>query len=455
MKTTLFILALFAGIAAQAQSSQHHEPDGVKFYLDRDSNTYLKMTGAIQVWLRYTQNNPGSGFQFNGNPTFYPEAETFDIGIRRARFQVFGPIHKRVFFYSQFGINNFSYLSARKLGAFFHDLTGEINVKERALSIGSGLTGWSGLSRYASPSIVSTLMYDAPLYQQATNDITDQFLRKLSVYAKGKVSKLDYRMALSKPMPVQLASIPTDTAFNASYTNISVFSPKPAELQKQAYFNWQFLDEESNLIPYTVGSYLGTKRVFNLGAGIIQQNKAMRHQNAQLETVYSDLLLWSADLFLDYALDREKHTAITIYACYANNDFGPNYIRALGVMNSVNASNNALVSKFSGYGNAFPMFGSGNSVYLQGAYLFKKDLLKSFGTLQVYADALLANYQALQSPMLVWNGGLNWFIKGHNAKVSLNYQNRPVFSGNTQSYGATELSGERKGMLVTQLQVAF
>lgn len=448
-------MALLAGFSARGQSVPANDPDGLKYYLSRDSSTYLKMTGAIQVWLRYTQNNPGSGLQYSGNPSFYPEAETFDIGIRRARFQVFGPIHKRVFFYSQFGINNFSYLSARKAGAFFHDLTGELIVKERLLNIGSGLTGWSGLSRYASPSIVTTLMYDAPIYQQATNDITDQFLRKLSVFAKGKLSKLDYRVALSKPMPVQLASVATDTSFNANYTNVSVFSPKPAELQKQAYLNWQFLDEESNLIPYTVGSYLGTKRVFNIGAGIIQQNAAMRHQNAQLETVYSDLLLWSADLFLDYALNRDKHNAITVYASYSDYNFGPNYIRALGVMNTVNASNNAMVSTYSGYGSAFPMYGTGNILYVQSAYLFKKDLLKRFGTLQLYADAMLANYQALKSPMLVWNAGLNWFIKGHNAKVSFNYQNRPVFSGNTQSYQATELAGQRKGMLVTQLQVAF
>lgn len=455
MKKLSYFLAFCSATLTQAQINKTAERDGVKIYLVADSSAYLKMTGTIQVWLRYTQNNPGSGLQFPGNPAFYPEKETYDIGIRRARFQVFGPVHKRVFFYSQFGINNFSYLSARKQGAFFHDLVGEIKAIERNLSLGGGLTGWSGLSRYASPSVASTLLYDAPIYQQATNDISDQFLRKLSLYAKGKISKLDYRMAVSKPMPVQFASLPTDTSLNPSYYNISVFSPKPAELQKQAYLNWQFLDEESNLIPYTVGSYLGSKRVFNLGAGLIQQNNAMRHENTSGEIVEGDLLLWSADLFLDYALNREKQTAFNLYACYSNYNFGPNYIRALGVMNTVNASNNPSVNKFSGYGNAFPMYGTGNIIYLQSGYLFKKDLLKHWGTLQVCADAMLANYQALQDPMLVWDAGLNWFIKGHFAKVSLNYQSRPVFTYNTFNYSGSELKSERKGMLVTQLQVAF
>lgn len=455
MKTIIYFISLSLIITVQAQNKISFDKQGAKFYLNSDSSEFLKMTGTIQVWLRYTQNNPGSGVQFSGNPTFYPENETYDIGIRRARFQLFGPIHKRVFFYSQFGINNFSYLSTRKQGAFFHDLVGEIKAIERNLSIGSGLTGWSGLSRYASPSVVSTLMYDAPIYQQATNDISDQFLRKLSLYAKGKISKLDYRVALSKPMPIQSASIPTDTSLNTVYSNISVFSPKPAEFQKQAYLNWQFLDEESNLLPYTVGSYLGTRRVFNLGAGIIHQNNAMRHENTNGQIVESELLLWSTDLFLDYALNRDKQTALNVYACYSNFNFGPNYIRSLGVMNPVNASNNPSVNKFSGFGNAFPMFGTGSSFYLQTAYLFRKELLKHFGTVQIYTDGFLANYQALQDPVLVWDLGVNWFIKGHNAKVSLNYQNRPVFTSNNSGYSGIEMKGGRKGMLVTQLQVAF
>jgi len=455
MKKYFIVWVLLTPLLLNAQTPAIKAKDGLQLFLSSDSSTYLKFMGTLQVWLRYTQNNPGSGLQYPGNSSFYPENETFDIGIRRARFQLFGPIHKRVFFYSQFGINNFNAQSSRKQGAFFHDLIGELNVIERNLSLGAGLTGWSGLSRYSSPSVASTLMYDAPLYQQATNDITDQFLRKFSVYAKGKIKKLDYRAALSKPMPVQTASIPTDTSFNSSFYNVSVFSPKPPAWQTQAYFNWQFLDEESNLTPYTVGSYLGKKRVFNLGAGLIHQAKAMRHEKNANEIVYSAMLLWSVDAFLDYTLDKEKQTAVTVYASYSDYDFGPNYSRSLGVMNPMNASNNPAINKFSGYGNAFPMYGSGQLYYLQSAYLFKHDLLKSFGTFQIYADGLLANYDVLNDPMLVWDAGINWLIKGHGAKLSLNYQNRPVFQYNATNYSGSELEGERKGMLVLQLQAAF
>jgi len=455
MKKLIISCLLLISLAFSAQTKTPKEKDGVKYFLSSDSSTYLKLVGTVQVWLRYTQNNPGSGFQYPGNPSFYPESETFDIGIRRARFQLFGPLHKRLFFYSQFGINNFSAHSTRKQGAFFHDLVGELKVIDRGLNLGAGLTGWSGLSRYSSPSIASTLMYDAPLYQQATNDISDQFLRKLSVYAKGKIKKLDYRAALSKPMPVQMASVHTDTTLDASFYNISVFSPRPPELQSQAYLNWQFLDEESNLTPYTVGSYLGKKRVFNIGAGFVHQADAMRHEKETNQIVYTDMLLWSADAFLDYAIDREKQTALTVYACYSDYDFGPNYSRSLGVMNAVNASNAPTINKFSGYGNAFPMFGSGQIVYLQSAYLFKHDLLKSLGTLQVYGDGMMAFYDVLNEPMLVWDAGFNWLIKGQQAKISLNYQSRPVFEYNATNYSGSELKGGRKGMFVLQLQAGF
>lgn len=455
MKKRFIAWALLMPLVLNAQTPAIKEKDGLQLFLSSDSSTYLKFMGTLQVWLRYTQNNPGSGLQYPGNSSFYPENETFDIGIRRARFQLFGPIHKRLFFYSQFGINNFNSQSTRKQGAFFHDLTVELNAIERFLSIGGGLTGWSGLSRYASPSVAGSLMYDVPLYQQATNDITDQFLRKFSLYAKGKIKQLDYRVALSKPMPVQTASIPTDTSFNASFYNVSVFSPNPPEWQSQAYANWQFLDEESNLTPYTVGSYLGKKRVFNLGAGFIHQSKAMRHEKNANEIVTTDLFLWSADAFLDYALNREKQTAVTVYASFSDYDFGPNYSRSLGVMNPVNAGNNSTIQKFSGYGNAFPMFGSGQIVYLQSAYLFKHDLLKSLGTFQIYADGMLADYEVLNDPMLVWDAGVNWLIKGQGAKLSFNYQNRPVFQYNASTYSGSELKGERKGMMVLQLQAAF
>jgi hypothetical protein len=173
--------------------------NAIKINLSEDGNEYLRFTFLNQTWLRYTDANPGT--TVNGSA----QDQIFDIGLRRTRMQFFGQISPRVFFYTQFGINNFTSNSKQYQGAFFHDAVSEFRIHDKMLSIGAGLTGWSGLSRYASPSVGSILSLDAPLYQQTTNGVNDQFLRKLSVYAKGKLGKLDYRLALTKPMAIQNA----------------------------------------------------------------------------------------------------------------------------------------------------------------------------------------------------------------------------------------------------------
>jgi hypothetical protein len=429
----------------QAQIPNDRFNDGMKVYLSKDSVSWLKATVALQTWVRYNDNNPGS--TVNG----FAQKEVFDIGIRRFRMQLFGQVTKKVFFYSQYGINNFNSLSTRKQGAFFHDLTGEYVVVDKHLSFGTGLSGWSGLSRYASPGIATTLMYDAPLFEQTTNDVTDQFLRKLSIYAKGKVSRLDFRVALSKPLPVQTSINPIDTALS----KISTFAPNPPKLQFQGYFNWQFLDQESNLTPYFQGTYLGKKRLLNVGAGAICQPDAMRYAGDSGNKVFTPLVLFAMDVFFDSYINKEKQDAITLYGGYFNFDFGPNYIRNSGVMNVANGSFNNPIKKISGFGNAFPMYGTGDVFYLQGGYLFKKDLLGKIGTLQPVADFTWANYKGLNAPMVVYDFGINLLFHGHNSKLSLNYQSRPVFAQNLTTGIGEEIKSARRGMGILQYQVFF
>lgn len=128
---------------------------------------------------------------------------------------------------------------------------------------------------------------DAPLYQQTTNDANNQFLRKLSIYAKGSLGKANYRFILSNPMVVNA----TTGAVHPINTNAD-FSFKPAKLQTSAYVNYNFFDTENNLLPYMTGNYLGTKKVFNIGYGFQHQNDAMWRWNDVTfkDTVYRDML---------------------------------------------------------------------------------------------------------------------------------------------------------------------
>jgi len=364
MKRLLISLLILLPAALFAQNK------GLRVNLNEDGSHYFKFTGLTQVWLRYNQSNPGTAMYGD------PANTTYDIGIRRLRFQAYGQLSDRVFVYTQFGQNNLNRMASRKTGGFFHDAIVEYALMKRNLSMGAGMTGWSGLSRYASPSVGSILSLDAPLYQQATNDVNDIFLRKLSVYAKGKLGKLDYRLALTNPLPLQTAPSGINGSLvggvDTSYTTNSSFSPRKANAQFQGYFMYQFKDEESNLTPYNTGSYQGKKDVFNIGAGFIYQEEATRRATGKndslgyegLET--NNMLLLSVDVFYDHPINKEKGTALTLYGSFSSYDFGPRYLRYGGVMNPANGFAGGT-HQSGNYGNAFPMIGTGKTVYLQGA----------------------------------------------------------------------------------------
>ncbi|HEY1040861.1 MAG TPA: hypothetical protein VGF30_15705, partial [Bacteroidia bacterium] len=280
IKRMFFLLAVLITAYSHAQNTpslKERYKEGLKIYMSDDSVRYIKFTGMAQVWLRYNDNNPGS--------TVYGTAkkETFDVGLRRMRYQAIAQLNKRVFFYSQAGINSFNNLTARKTPIFFHDVTAEYAVYKNYFTLGGGLSGWNGTNRYTSSGVSNILCMDLPVVQEATNDVTDQFVRKLGIYAKGKIGAFDYRLAAANPFPIQntISGTGTTTAtLPAGVINTAYYSTRPPELQYQGYFMWQFLDKESNQLPYMTGSYLGKKRVFNIGSGFTYQKNAMWYRNS-------------------------------------------------------------------------------------------------------------------------------------------------------------------------------
>jgi hypothetical protein len=458
MKKIIILLCAIISVNAVAQSPSARFKDGLKIYLSDDSVRYVKATGLAQIWARFEDNNPGS--TISGTP----KKETFDVGLRRVRFQIMSQVTKHVFLYTQVGINSVNSLSARKTGLFFHDVTGEYSMFKNMLTIGGGLSGWNGTSRYSSSGVGNILGLDLPVVQESTNDVTDQFVRKLGIYAKGKIKGFDYRVSVSNPFPVQnsisavdalpVSSITTGSivtipagAFNTSY-----YSTKAPNVQYQGYFMYQFLDKESNQLPYMTGSYLGKKRVFNIGTGFAYQKDAMWHRSATLDTVSTPLQQFGVDVFYDSYLNKDKQNAITAYASFLNYDFGPNYIRNVAIMNTANGKNSS--ASFNSYGNGVPLIGTGQVVYAQAAYLFKKDLLKTHGTLQPYVSGVYANYEKLKDPVILYDIGLNWIMSGQNSKLSLDYQSRPIF--NTDVNGNVyETKSARRCQIVLQYQLMF
>jgi hypothetical protein len=444
---TLFFFCLSGILSAQDKPKEINE---LRYNLNDDGSHYLKATFLNQIWFRFNESNPGTTVLGEN------KSETFDIGLRRTRFQFYGQLTDHVTFYFQFGQNNFNFLAGqnaanngnRKFQAFFHDALAEYRVWKGKdhLYLGGGLTIANGLSRFSQPSIGTIMSMDVPVFAQATVDQTDEFLRKLSVFARGQLGKLDYRVVLSDPFPVTSNGLP-----QATLGANSTFAYTNHLKQYQGFFTWNFFDKESHVTPYMTGAYLGKKKVLNLEAGfIIQQKASWSRETALSDTVYHAMNLWSVAMFYDAPINTGKGTALNAYAGYFSTNYGQGYLRYNGIMNPANG---VTVPYLSGsQGNAFPMFGTGSVIYVQAGYLMKKDLLGSAGTLMPYATWQSADYDRLDKRINVYDVGVNWLIKGHNAKLSLDWQLRPTYTPQ-----GTDLirNSSMKQQLALQYQVFF
>src|SRR5258706_5581294 len=467
------MLACVKGFAQEQKEEPKKEDqpkkpiEELRLKLNDDGSHYIKATFSNQTWFRYADYNAGTTVLGDS------KSQGFDIGLRRTRFRLYGQLTDHVTFYFEFGQNNSNFISGnggvpdnnspyvnRKAQFFIHDAMADYRIKKGSdlLYLGGGLTIANGLSRFSQPSVSTIMSLDVPVFAQATVDQTDEFSRKLSVFARGQVGKLDYRLVLSDPFPINtngsIAISPPLVA--APNSPNATFAQVGHNKQYQGFFLWNFFDKESHATPYMTGTYLGKKKVLNLEAWFITQKNATWTGDGTLAgTQYHDMNLWSVALFYDAPLNAEKGTALNAYAGYFHTDYGQGYLRYNGIMNPANGiiSPSTGTAPANSQGNAFPMFGTGNVVYAQAGYLLKKDLLgEGNGTLMPYVTLQSAKYDRLDKQMNVWDFGMNWFIKGHTSKMTLDYQLRPTYTPNGPDLN---LNSGKKSQVVLQYQFFF
>lgn len=402
-RTLSLALALAAGgVFAQGTSEYGN---GLRWNLNAEGDRYIRAITWAQVWTRVIENNPHTTVDGVDSPW------TTDVGLRRVRLLLYGQVFPRVLILTHLGINNQTFNNARKPGFFVHEAVVQFEAVKDVLSIGAGLHYQNGVSRMTSASTLNFLMMDAPIVNWPTIDGNDQFARNLGLYAKGQLSRLDYRLALNRPFTVTGEPAAGTTGYN----------PRANTLEGQFYVSMQFLDRESNVLPYTVGTYLGSKRVFNLGAGAQFQPQGMLRVSADgVEKTPFNLLLTGVDAFLD--LPFEGKGALTTYVAWYHSEFGPNYVRNVGIMN-VGAGGAGI---FNGGGNAAPIIGTGDSLVAEAGYL----LPWQPGGLrfQPYAGVQTSFFAALGGPMVVSDVGFNLYVFGHHGKVTFNWKSRPIFT---------------------------
>ncbi|AFL83840.1 short chain amide porin [Belliella baltica DSM 15883] len=423
--------------------------------LSDDGRKYIRFLVWNQMWARVTENNPGT-LDVAGNP----QTTSTDIGIRRARVLAYAEVSPRFLILSHWGINNQTFtnggvpgggtmgnpgnlpvvvdpemgvgsasgMSAKKPQLFFHDIWTEFKVTDE-LYAGMGLHYWNGISRMTSHSTLNFMAIDAPIFNWPLIELTDQFARQFGFYAKGQIGKWDYRVALNKPFSVGTGGRYDDVTKRPIAGNVV-----NDNWANQGYIAYQFLDKENNKLPYFVGSYLGTKRVFNIGGGWYYHPKATNSKSSTGTIQNHDITLLGFDTFLDLPLNKAAGTALTTYAVYYHYDFGPNYIRNVGIMNVGFGSG----STQNGPGNAQPMIGTGKIFYTQSGLLLPERWLGEKGKLQPFAALTHKNFDYYQNGTWQYDAGMNYYINAHHAKLTLQYSQRPIFENFRKTGSAAE-----------------
>lgn len=420
-KTTMYLSFLFGtivGSSAVAQTEVDHTYKPLQVKLNEDGSKYIR-------FLVWNQNQLTSQFQTDGKST----DDGLHFSIRRARVLTYAQVSPRFLVLTHFGLNS---LGAAGLTGnpntqtannssllYLHDAWGEFALVDKKIHIGSGLHYWNGISRLTSQSTLNMMTMDNPgsgvadarLFPWSTITTSDQFARHLGIYAKGTLGKFTYRVSA-----------------NNARKNIAVLDSLSPSFQVAGdgkdwlytgYFNYNFLDDESDKLPFFVGTYMGKKKVLNIGMGFNTNPTALKagYVDSAGATVYTKteaVSFLAADIFYDAPIGTKGH-AINALAAYYHSQYGSDR----------NFGGGGLVA------------GSGSIVFGQlGYYLPVKD--QGIMPYVTYSHQNLTNTPNTSYELGV---GMNWFINGHNAKLTaeLNTGRKGVLNAGTNTRATLQM----------------
>lgn len=389
----LFISVFLLSIHFSYSQGSPNYDGGFKFKFNDDGSKYLRLISWAQFQVVYSNDVP-------------EDVNNFGFNVRRARVLMFSQITDKFLILTHFGINNLTSATLSPTGKgegsqiFMHDVWGQWSLtKEHA--VGAGLHYWNGISRLNNQSTLNLLTLDNNRQSWSTLGLSDQFARHVGIYFKGKFGKFKYQVAVNDAMTNGLdARDPNDPDLvgDAVYGGKRILGSKDAGFNFAGYFEYNFLDQESNLLPYKVGTYLGTKKVFNVGAGFFAHPNGSVGVDGSGENVG----IFAIDAFYDVPI-KDNGSALTAYATYQWNDYGPNY-------------------RYSAYG-------SGGMFYGHVGYVIPGDINKV--RVQPYVSYASNSYDQTPDNRNIFGIGGNVFFEGHHSKLTLEYKN--------QKFGASDL----------------
>lgn len=384
----LFFLSFMVSAQDAPKPEEDHSYKPLKLNLNESGSKYIRFIVWHQQWAQ-TSN------------LAVAEAKTqVSTFARRSRFLAYAQVSSRFLILTHFGLNNLTTSNLTSLGnnsdgpqIFLHDAWTEFKVLPKKLHVGTGLHYWKGLTRLANQSTLNFMTMDnpRPFSPWHSLGVTDQFARHLGVYAKGEIGKFDYRVAVNNPLnPANAIGAGRDFGQkNSGLTydgsaKLDASGNPTGNTIIEGYFRYNLWDTESTVLPYQVGSYLGSKKVFGIGAGFFTQPNGMYRASDNTHENVSHLAL---DAFLDMPLTTGD--CLNAYASYTQFNYGENY-----------------VSRWAGTGGVF----YGHVGYKPSGSKFMP-----------YVALQSANYNGYNDSLTGLDVGVNYFINGHNAKITLEY----------------------------------
>lgn len=383
-KAVLFLMIILYCFDAFSQGSPDYG-GGMKFNLNEEGSKYMRVIAWGQMWGQYNDNLP-------------EDQKAIEFSTRRARILTYAQITPKFLVLTHFGLNSLNADNMSPTGKgessqlFFHDFWVQYNVGKNH-AIGSGLHYWNGISRLNSQGTLNFMTLDNNRQSWSTLGLSDQFARHQGVYAKGIFGKFQYRVSINESITNGLDARNAGENINTTiYAGRKVLGSKKSGMNYAGYFEYGFLDVESNFLPYRVGSYLGTKKVFNMGAGFFLHPNGSVYNDGTVN-MGEDVSIFAVDVFYDAPVG-DKKGAITAYATYQNNNYGKDYL--------------------------FNAYGTGSFVYGHVGYMFHSEKLTK---IQPYLSYASNRYEAVEDNRNIFGVGTNLYLNGHNSKLTLEYKN--------------------------------
>ncbi len=335
-------------------------------------NAFLGIDFASQLYLQTRDTGSGSD----------NDDRTSDIYFKRNRLMFRGMAGDKYGFY--FALNH---RSARKINDLFVSDKGddELDVIDAffigdftdAFRLRAGLTK-DMLTRENNEGCFDPLSMDRSLFIYTP---LPRLSRDYGVVAWGNFldAKLQYRLAVMRGFH---DGNDPDSSFR--YT---------------ARLHVSLLEPEYSII--YLGTYLGKKKVLTFGAGYQIEPDAV-YANVAAKTLPKDYKAWTVDGFFEYPTSAGT---FTISGAYLKTDFDDAYLGGDPDSRSID------------------IYGERNGWYAKAGYLFPMKV--GPGELQVYGryeDWKYAQLLNIFDQDLKWyGGGINYFIKGQDLRVTLEY----------------------------------